>query len=364
MEGVSKGSKLVKEGGDGRQEGEGIVVKKQNVAMGMDVLDCPGCSTPLRPPIFQCSMGHFVCSSCRDKLPKKACSVCSWAILNRCHGMERVVDSIVVPCTYADHGCAEMISYHQKREHEEACPRAPCFCPEKGCGFAGTTEALLDHFVGTHDWPMTRFQYYMPFDIQVKAGVHVLRGSKDGHLFLLRMVWLDSPLHGVSLVRVEPHACESKSWCSVGFSWFKGHYQISMLDEIRSTSLSDGLPTDYFLTVPEACRGGGARVVMRVTIDTKGVYGDGDEPEEDNEDESYSEEEDDDNDSDDDEEDGDDDHDEEEGEEEGDNDNEDEDGEEEEGDEDEEEEEEEEEEGDDDDDDKDSWEKVSNDNDD
>jgi E3 ubiquitin-protein ligase SIAH1 len=282
--------------------------------------------------------------------------------------MERVVDSIVVPCTYADHGCAEMIPYHQKREHEEACPRAPCFCPEKGCGFAGTTEALLDHFVGTHHWPMTRFQYYMPFDIQVKAGVHVLRGSKDGHLFLLRMVWLDSPLHGVSLVRVEPHACESKSWCSVGFSWFKGHYQISMLDEIRSTSLSDGLPTDYFLTVPEACRGGGARVVMRVTIDTKGVYGDGDEPEEDNEDESYSEEEDDDSDSNDDEEDGDDDHDEEEGEEEGDNDNEDEDGEEEEGDdddedEDEEEEEEEEEKGDDDDDDKDSWEKVSNDND-
>ncbi|KAK1661549.1 hypothetical protein QYE76_049708 [Lolium multiflorum] len=249
MEGVSKGSKLVKEGGDGRQEGEGIVVKKQNVAMGMDVLDCPGCSTPLRPPIFQCSMGHFVCSSCRDKLPKKACSVCSWAILNRCHGMERVVDSIVVPCTYADHGCAEMIPYHQKREHEEACPRAPCFCPEKGCGFAGTTEALFDHFVGTHDWPMTRFQYYVPFDIQVKAGVHVLRGSKDGHLFLLRMASLDSPLHGVSLVRVDPHACESKSWCSLGFSWFKGHYQISMLDVIRSTSLSDGLPTDYFLTV-------------------------------------------------------------------------------------------------------------------
>jgi E3 ubiquitin-protein ligase SIAH1 len=53
MEGVRKGSKLVKEGGDGQQEGEGIVVKKQNVAMGMDVLDCPGCSTPLRPPIFQ-----------------------------------------------------------------------------------------------------------------------------------------------------------------------------------------------------------------------------------------------------------------------------------------------------------------------
>jgi hypothetical protein len=49
MEGISKGSKL------SRQEGEGIVVKKQNVFMGMDVLDCPGCSNskPLRHPIFQ-----------------------------------------------------------------------------------------------------------------------------------------------------------------------------------------------------------------------------------------------------------------------------------------------------------------------
>ena len=42
-----------KEGGAGRQEGEGILVKKQPVAMGMDVLDCPMCSTPLSPPIFQ-----------------------------------------------------------------------------------------------------------------------------------------------------------------------------------------------------------------------------------------------------------------------------------------------------------------------
>lgn len=38
--------------GDGRQEGK-EAAKKQNVTMGMEVLDCPVCSYPLRPPIFQ-----------------------------------------------------------------------------------------------------------------------------------------------------------------------------------------------------------------------------------------------------------------------------------------------------------------------
>ncbi|CAM0947037.1 unnamed protein product [Alopecurus aequalis] len=300
-----------KEGGDGRQEGEGILVKKQHVSMGMDVLDCPMCSTPLSPPIFQCSMGHFVCSACRDKLPKKACGMCFRAVSNRCHGMERVVASIAVSCSYAVHGRDNVMAYHQKGEHEATCRHAPCFCPERGCVFAaGTTEALLDHFAAAHEWSTTRFQYYVSFDIPVKAGVHILRGGEDGHLFLLHVALLDpSPLQGISLVRVEPRTRESKFGCSVGFSWFKGHYQVSTLAAIRSMSLSDGLPTDYFLTIPEACRGGGARVVLSVTIDTEVVYG-GDE------DESYNEEDDDDDDSDQDEEE-DNDEDEDDGDEEG-----------------------------------------------
>ena len=121
-------------------------------------------------------MGHFVCSACHDKLPKKACGVCSRTVLNRCHGMELVVGSIVVPCSYALHGCTDVMAYHQKREHEAACPHAPCFCPEQGCGFAvGTTEALLDHFTAAHEWRTTRFEYYVPFYVPVKAGVHVVR---------------------------------------------------------------------------------------------------------------------------------------------------------------------------------------------
>lgn len=180
--------------------------------------------------------------------------MCSRDVSTRCHGMERVVESIIVPCSYAMHGCGDTIAYHKKRAHVEVCLHAPCFCPEKGCGFAGMTAALLDHFAAQHEWPTTRCQYYKPFDIPVKAPVHVLRGGQDGHghPFLLHVASLDStPLHGISLVCIGQHAAPySKFGCSVGFSWFKGHYQASTLDTIRRTSLSDGLPTDYFLTVP------------------------------------------------------------------------------------------------------------------
>ena len=159
---------------------------------------------------------------------------------------------------------------------------------------------------------------------------------------MLHIALLDSsPLHGVSLVCVEPHARESKFGCSVGFSWFKGHYQATTLAAIRSTSLSDGLPTDYFLTVPDACRQGGTRVVLTVTIDTEVVYGDDDElEEEDDDDESYNEEEDD-GDSDEDEDDGSDENEDDDEEEEDEDDGDD-------------------EEEDDDDDDEESWEEVSN----
>nr|CDM80851.1 unnamed protein product [Triticum aestivum] len=229
-----------KEGGDNRLDGEGVIVKKQNVAMAMgtEFLDFPISFAPLSPPVFQTKAN-------------KVWGVCSRDVSTRCHDMERVVDSIIVRGSYVVHGCGDTIAYHKKRAHEE------------------------------HEWPTTRFQYYKAFDVPVKASVHVLRGGEDGHPFLLHVVPLDStPLHGVSL----------------------GHYQASTLDTIRSTSLSDRLPTNYFLTVPKACRGGGARVVLSVTIDTEMVYGDDDELEEENEDdESCNKEEDEDEDSDEDE---------------------------------------------------------------
>ena len=155
--------------------------QKQNVTMAMDVLDCPVCSKPLSPPIYQvkasirfitiymhtymipvqhrirnnvfikmpqCSVGHVVCCSCRQGLPESKCTLCSGDVSETCDAMERIVDSVFVPCK---HGCAKEINYHQQEEHERECPAGPCFCPVPGCGFSGPTATLQDHFTGLHN---------------------------------------------------------------------------------------------------------------------------------------------------------------------------------------------------------------------
>ncbi|KAF0918386.1 hypothetical protein E2562_023547 [Oryza meyeriana var. granulata] len=239
--------------------------KKQGITMGMDVLDCPVCLEPLKPPILQCSVGHFICSSCRGKLKK--CPVCSRTSFERCFGMERVVESILVPCSYAVYGCTEKVTYFNKKSHEQACSHGPCSCPDSGCSFAGPVAMLWKHFTTQHKWPSTAFEYYTPFDLKVKPGVHLLRAN-NGQLFVMNMVLVEPVGHGVSLVCVQPNTSVSSFGCNVIFSSFTGHHQISTLDSVRCSSLSDGLPKDYFCIVPKA-PGGGAAVLLRTTIDTE-----------------------------------------------------------------------------------------------
>ncbi|CAN6340667.1 unnamed protein product [Urochloa humidicola] len=57
-------------------------------------LDCRVCCLPLKPHIFQCEVGHVVCSPCCDKLKSTTgkCPVCRGTTggFRRCHDMERL----------------------------------------------------------------------------------------------------------------------------------------------------------------------------------------------------------------------------------------------------------------------------------
>lgn len=144
--GMEVKSNGIKKKGDDQHDDEGIV-KKQNVTMVMEVFDCPVCSTPLRPPIFQCSKGSFICLPCHEKLPESERTVSQ-----RCYGMERVVKNIFIPCK---HGCTNKnkIPYYRKEEHERSCPEGPCICPVFGCDFFAPTTVLLDHLTTLHEFP-------------------------------------------------------------------------------------------------------------------------------------------------------------------------------------------------------------------
>ncbi|GJN05961.1 hypothetical protein PR202_ga23640 [Eleusine coracana subsp. coracana] len=222
-----------------------------SVTVELDVLDCPVCLDPLRPPIFQCSVGHIICSTCRQKLinPKKCHYCSSKSDFNRCYGIEKIVESIQVPCSNAKYGCAEKTIYYEKEYHEKECPLAPCFCPEMGCSFAGSTQLLLEHFIADHNWRFTKVTYGWSFHVDVQEGVHVL-SNEDGHLFLLNVV-LEPFGCVVSAFCVQPQDTEPKFRCSLTFSFWKNDLFNSQSSEFElpSTTLSDGIPSDRFLFI-------------------------------------------------------------------------------------------------------------------
>lgn len=87
-------SNIIKKEGEALQQGERIL-EKQNVTIRMDVFSCSICSKPLGTPIFQCSKGNSICSTCCEQLPES-----ERAVAQRCYIMERVVNNMFVPCKH------------------------------------------------------------------------------------------------------------------------------------------------------------------------------------------------------------------------------------------------------------------------
>nr|CAB3460262.1 unnamed protein product [Digitaria exilis] len=217
-----------------------------------DALRCGVCFLALRPPIFQCEVGHVVCSSCRDKLEDesaaaaagKKCHVCGVAMTtrgySRCHAMERLVDSIRVPARVRLHRLhsrapgplrrhTHLADRHQRKGRREV-----------------------------HGPPPLWLQLRRPAD---DGGVDQER------LFLLN--WTRESLgDAVSVICIHPHATGSASdaqaQCELVFSrygddgtLYTRHYQKSEF-QVACTDLYDGLPStdDCFqFVVPDSVLG-------------------------------------------------------------------------------------------------------------
>ncbi|KAG0517010.1 hypothetical protein BDA96_09G051000 [Sorghum bicolor] len=246
-----------------------------------DALGCGVCFLALRPPIFQCEVGHVVCSDCRVKLEAtpsgNKCHVCGVVAARggyrRCHAMEHLLDCIRVPCPKAT-------------AHRQVCPHAPCHCPAgESCGFIGSTAALLDHFAGAHSWPCTsgsKVRAGKAFSISLRVGFNfvILLADQDHdrddgeqpattgsvvvpcRLFLLN-VTQERLGRAISVMCIHPHAngVDQPLWttkCKLAFSHFGSgdenenlcrshyHYQASEF-KVVSTDLSNGLP------IPDSC---------------------------------------------------------------------------------------------------------------
>lgn len=151
------------------------------------LLNCPLCSCPFKPPVFQCKGGHLACGTCLVELPGIQCRKCEHGGAFDVHNMmmDTIVLSAKVKCSHE--GCQTYVSYHDLDDHQRTCPCAPCFCTEPGCGFVGLPLALLSHLTTLHSWPIHNIEYGKELRLQVPASEprRLLLAEEEDGVFLL-----------------------------------------------------------------------------------------------------------------------------------------------------------------------------------
>ncbi|KAJ6812242.1 E3 ubiquitin-protein ligase SINAT2-like [Iris pallida] len=156
-----------------------------------ELLECPVCTNAMYPPIHQCPNGHTLCSNCKLRVHNH-CPTCRHELGDiRCLALEKVAESLEVPCRYQSIGCYGIFPYYGKVEHEQLCEFRPYNCPYAGseCLLTGDIPLLVAHLKNDH-----------------KVDVH------DGCTFNHRYV------------KSNPHEVENATWMLTLFNCFGQHF--------------------------------------------------------------------------------------------------------------------------------------------
>lgn len=105
---------------------------------------------------LQCQNGHTLCSSCKAKVHNK-CPTCRHELGDiRCLVLEKVAESLELPCKHASLGCPEIFPYYSKSKHEAICNFRPYNCPYAGsrCSVVGDIQSLVIHLRDDHEVDM------------------------------------------------------------------------------------------------------------------------------------------------------------------------------------------------------------------
>jgi len=117
-----------------------------------ELLECPVCLSSMYPPIHQCPNGHTLCSNCKARV-HNCCPTCRYELGNiRCLALEKVAESLELPCTFQSLGCHDIFPYYSKLKHEQQCRYRPYNCPYAGsdCAVTGDIPMLVTHLKNDH----------------------------------------------------------------------------------------------------------------------------------------------------------------------------------------------------------------------
>lgn len=101
---------------------------------------------------LQCRNGHTLCSTCKTRVQNR-CPTCRQELGDiRCLALEKVAESLELPCKYYTLGCPEIFPYYSKLKHEALCNFRPYNCPYAGseCSATGDIPSLVAHLRDDH----------------------------------------------------------------------------------------------------------------------------------------------------------------------------------------------------------------------
>lgn len=105
----------------------------------------------------------------------------------RCSVMEKLLESITIPCDNASYGCSKVVKYCEKHAHQKSCVFEPCLCPQVGCNFLHNSNALALHFKENHVLGKSSFRYGEVFTISLHfdEDVVIFQAQTDDQLFVI-----------------------------------------------------------------------------------------------------------------------------------------------------------------------------------
>ncbi|KAJ3677215.1 hypothetical protein LUZ60_002939 [Juncus effusus] len=164
-----------------------------------DSLDCSICFNPLRPPLYQCLNGHVACSPCWTKLHHK-CHICTVEVSMRNIALEKVLESIQIPCSFIKSGCLKSFTYSEREEHEQNCRFRPSPCPVRNCTHKGISGDWLEHFERDHNFARINFHFNESFKVKInQLDPYLILIGPDNNILLLINKPVGKTGHGISL---------------------------------------------------------------------------------------------------------------------------------------------------------------------